>query len=298
VIDPYRSSDAAIGEAFELAGEVAEEQLEFPQELIGFLTGIRLMEGVPFGHVVPHQALLPHESIRFFYVNRNWLDAAVDGALSLGAVTSADRAFLESVYPQLRAAVDESERQVWAERTGTQAQQGAADTIAGFLMRSSAVSGWPGLHVRAYRDAAGDEELRVLRLERLAPAVLLALFDGVPNLMHLEEPRAAVQFGVDPADTGRTVTVRDPASGEPVPDGEVQVPFRAGSPGVIDVTALRDALLEKGGDVLGDDLSPAELGLQLLQYPYRQVFGETSDSPGAVFRVTVPMAIVRASHGG
>jgi hypothetical protein len=128
--------------------------------------------------------------------------------------------------------------------------------------------------------------------------VLLALFDGVPELLHIEEPKAAAQFGVDPAGSGRTVTVRDPTTGRPVQDSEVQVPFRAGAPGVIDSVALRDALLEKGGGVLGSELSAAELGLQMLQYPFRQVFGEKSDAPAAVFRVTVPMNVVRASHGG
>ena len=40
------------------------------------------------------------------------------------------------------------------------------------------------------------ERLKLLRLERLAPAVLLVLFDGVPAVVHIEEPRQGVQFGV------------------------------------------------------------------------------------------------------
>ena len=33
-------------------------------------------------------------------------------------------------------------------------------------------------------------------MERLAPAVLLVLFDGVPAVVHIEEPRQGIQFGV------------------------------------------------------------------------------------------------------
>ena len=81
-------------------------------------------------------------------------------------------------------------------------------TITGFLLRSRAVSGWPNLHVRAYsRDVVADDALttaaesdpsrmKVLRMERLAPAVLLVLFDGVPAVVHIEEPRQGIQFGV------------------------------------------------------------------------------------------------------
>ena len=33
-------------------------------------------------------------------------------------------------------------------------------------------------------------------MERLAPAVLLVLFDGIPAVVHIEEPRQGIQFGV------------------------------------------------------------------------------------------------------
>ena len=72
-------------------------------------------------------------------------------------------------------------------------------------MRSKLVSGWPGLHVRAYHTDRGQDaeiipesdpdRLKVLRMERLAPAVLLVLFDGVPAVVHVEEPRQGIQFG-------------------------------------------------------------------------------------------------------
>ena len=89
------------------------------------------------------------------------------------------------------------------------------------------MSGWPNLHVRAYsRDVLEDDALttaaeshpsrmKVLRMERLAPAVLLVLFDGVPAVVHIEEPRQGIQFGVrldpqaPPAQRRAKVKVRD-----------------------------------------------------------------------------------------
>ena len=52
------------------------------------------------------------ESIRFFYLDRAWTDALVQGALSVGTVTTADRAQLEALYPHVRDEVDEAERRV------------------------------------------------------------------------------------------------------------------------------------------------------------------------------------------
>src|SRR5437660_137777 len=45
-----------------------------PEYLTQWLGRLRLLYGVPFTNLVPHSMLLPKESIRFFYVDRNWTD--------------------------------------------------------------------------------------------------------------------------------------------------------------------------------------------------------------------------------
>ena len=52
-----------------------------PGELRRFLARLRLLHGVPFCYLVPDAELLPPESIRFFYLDRAWTDALVQGAL-------------------------------------------------------------------------------------------------------------------------------------------------------------------------------------------------------------------------
>jgi hypothetical protein len=289
-----------------------------PGELRRFLARLRLLHGVPFSYLVPDAELLPIESIRFFYIDRTWTDALVQGALSVGTISTADRVQLEAVYPHIRDEVDETERTI---RTpgGEERLQGAGGTITGFVMRSRLVSGWPNLHVRAYsRDLLADDELttaaesdpnrmKVLRMERLAPAVLLVLFDGVPAVVHMEEPRQGIQFGVrlnpadPPAQRSAKVKVRDNLSGEPVPPKEtftsansVDVPFRKNAPGVINVTELRKRLAAKAPNS-GGTLEPNEYALQMLRFPYRQVFGDPGDLEGKKyfeldkFKVTISL---------
>ncbi len=277
-----------------------------PGELRRFCGRLRLLHGVPFSYLVPDADLLPIESIRFFYIDRAWTDALVQGVLSVGTITTADRTQLEAVYPHIRAEVDESERTI---RTplGEERLAGPAGTITGFLLRSRLVSGWPNLHVRAYsRDVLDDDALtteaeshpdrmKVLRMERLAPAVLLVLFDGLPAVVHIEEPRQGIQFGArtDPADPPAQrrakVKVRDANTGDLVPpvatftsNNSVDVPFRPGAPGVIDVVALRERLRLKAPNV-GAGVEPHEFALQMLRFPYRQVFGDPDDLEGIKF---------------
>jgi hypothetical protein len=277
-----------------------------PGELRRFLARLRLLHGVPFSYIVPDAELLPVESIRFFYMDRAWTDALVQGALSVGTISSADRTQLEAVYPHIRAEVDEAERSIRRPRNEDRLAAGSG-TITGLLLRSRAVSGWPNLHVRAYStDSLPDAELstiaeshpsrmKVLRMERLAPAVLLVLFDGVPAVVHIEEPRQGIQFGArlnpeDPPATRRAkVKVRDCNTGESVPPLEtftaansVDVPFRAGAPGVIDINTLRARLAAKAPNS-GGTLESNEYALQMLRFPYRQVFGDPRDTEGGKF---------------
>lgn len=286
-------------------------------ELRRFLARLRLLHGVPFSYLVPDADLLPIESIRFFYIDRAWTDALVQGVLSVGTITTADRAQLEAVYPRIRDDVDETERTIRMPEH-EQRLQGAGGTITGFLMRSRAVSGWPNLHVRAYsQDVLEDDALttvaesdphrmKVLRMERLAPAVLLVLFDGVPAVVHIEEPRQGIQFGVhltsdDPPTQGAKAKVRDNSNGDPVlpketftSENSVDVPFRKNAPGVINVVELRKRLAAKAPNS-GGTLEPNEYALQMLRFPYRQVFGDPDDREGKKFfdfdkfRVTIPL---------
>ena len=278
--------------------------------VVSWLARLRLLHGVPFPYLVPHDEFLPHESIRFFYINRNWTDRAVEGALSVGGITTQDRSLLQQAYDHLRKAVDQQERRVAGEERGTSQMQGDAEVLTGFLLRSHAVSGWPGMHVRAYRKAQSsgtgtsinneDTEVELLRMERLAPAVLLVIMDGVPDRVEMEEPRQGIQFGVRPKASNsnhRFVPLRNPETGanfgsDETSGGEatdVTIPFRKGSPGVIDLQALSKRMVDQDpGSTLGSSLDSAEFGLQMLRYPYQQTFGEQQAvGISAVFKATL-----------
>lgn len=295
-------------------------ELTMPREVLDFLARLRLLSGVPFSHLVPDADLLPMESIRFFHVDRQWTDAMVEGALSVGTMTSADRELLQAVYPLVRDAVDRAERGARPIDVGPPGPASQA-TITGFLLRSSAVSGWPGLHVRGWTMNVDDHvpadapgACRLLRLERLAPAVLLALFEGTPQVVHVEEPRGGVQLGVD-LQAGvfglRTAVVplRDATTGarlevSPGVPQTVDVPFRAGTPGVVHLRELAARIAAEPATHVTTgataEVDSAELALQLLQFPYRQAFGPgTGPVPlPEIFTPTIDIQALLSAYGG
>lgn len=275
-----------------------EEDGAFPADLRRWLVRLRLLEGVPFANMIADTELLPEESIRWFHVDRDWTDALVQGALSVGTVNSDDRTQLTAAYPAIRSELDDEERNV--RRSPAELRLGGgAGPVSGFILRSKAVAGWPGLHVRAYDDEplesdddpVGENDprrIRLLRLERLAPAVLLCLFDGVPKVVHIEEPRQGVQFGFDASGSAGNLEATLPV--RKVDDFSatgttIDVPFRSGASGVVDIQALeadiKSAVPESG---IGNSLDSAEYALQLVRFPFRQVWGDaTRPSSDSVF---------------
>ena len=79
--------------------------------------------------------------------------------------------------------------------------------------------------------------------------------------------------------------MRDNLTGDPVPPlddfttaNSVDVPFRPGAPGVIDLAELRERLVAKAPNVGDGAASRNEFALQMLRFPYRQVFGDPTIS--------------------
>lgn len=121
----------------------------------------------------------------------------LDGAFSVGRVTSAD------------AALDGDARQA--------GNVPALKIYSGFLLRSPVVSGWPNLGAEAYPVSvpvsdddipAGVLPLPRLRCDRVGEDVLLCLFVGEIKTIDIHEHRDTIHFGVDPGNNRETSRAR------------------------------------------------------------------------------------------
>jgi len=117
---------------------------------------------------------------------------------------------------------------------------------------------------------------------------------GIPQVVHIEEPRQGVQFGFDMTKVGSSskaqLQPRDRTTFKDLAVPKIDVPFRAGagSSGVVDIQALERALKKHPATGAGDGLDAAEYALQLIRFPYRQVFGAPEGlTIGTAFRATI-----------
>jgi hypothetical protein len=285
-------------------------EVEMPQYMESFLAHLRLLVGVPFDYLIPDERLLPKESIRFFYLDRSWTDRLVDGAIAVGKIGTREQAHHHAVHPVVRQQLDATEhgvRDLQRGRGGTfddvrTASAGkTAGVITGFLMRSYAVSGWPHMDVRAYdaelpRDfnpaaqESKDHELPKLRLERLSPSVLIALFKGVPKMVICEEPHHGVQFGVHEKDGALSVFRRND-TGMAMEDAQkkaliVNVPVRKSNNRVIAVADLWRKLKQDVPSFPGmpQQNGSASFAIELLNLPWRQRFQGEGGKPNVTGR--------------
>jgi hypothetical protein len=236
-----------------------------PAALQVWLAELCLLRNVPFVYLVPDERMLPPESVRFFYVDRNWLDRLVDGALAAGAIGTVDQDLARDVIAHVRKTVDDA--------SGI-----GANAVTGMLLRSVVVRRWPRMEVRATKH---NQAVTALRHVRLADNILLVLWRGVPDKLELVEPQEGTQYGVDANSEnnlqGAKVKVR--ADDGSLSGVEVNAPMRGAHPRVLNVLELARNIAGKHSDGQAD---APRVALSLQQTPFTQVFeGAGSDHGGA-----------------
>ncbi|HEY0323885.1 MAG TPA: hypothetical protein VGC66_23250 [Pyrinomonadaceae bacterium] len=267
---------------------------QLPDAILNWLTQLSMLYGVPFEYLISDARLLPRESMRFFYIDRNWLYRLIDGALSIGVNASSDNlmleAFVEAVYTQ----VNTRQTTLRGSLRNQPPQQGTnvEATLSGLLFRSIVVSGWPGLEVNAQK--SDGTSVDILRMDHLSEDVLLVIFNGVPDLVNVIEPSEGLHFGVIEADNSIQIIVRGlggnfPA-GKPIesPPGtylRAQTQFRSGNnqpDGVIDIESLKTDIVNKLNSVSAPGASELKAGgfaVELVRGAGLQAFQLTGVKP-------------------
>lgn len=139
-----------------------------------WLKNLSLLEPVPFSYMVPNPAMLPVESIRFFYLDPNWTQALIAGAMSIAIQNSKDAALYKAMLPTFISS--------------------NGGEMSGMLIRSQLVSGWPKLVISP---TLGGAPMNMVRNDCPATNVRLVLFDGIPDTVTLGEPYQGLLFGVE-----------------------------------------------------------------------------------------------------
>lgn len=268
----------------ETSGGFASEQSGTDPTLdyiVSWLADLRLLYGVPFVNLVPDARMLPKESLRFFFVDPNYLEALIAGALSIGMQSSRDQVFQSLMHGSVSAASQRAALLVRDKRMRRAPQtanvQMKADVAqtgqAGFLLRSAVVADWPGLEVRAYSDTGGTQQLKLARMDRLAPDLLLCLFPQTTARIEISEPKEGLAFGHEDEFAVDLRWVSGDSIGSVIQGQSVKINgyFRSQDPApVLNVSTWQPYLQSQlsraygGGQVT---LGPADFAIQMVRAP-------------------------------
>lgn len=149
------------------------------QAIVSWIQKIRFLETIPFQYLVPHPQMLKEESIRFFHIDKNWLDQLTYGAIKLAIHCSRDETIINGLITSLFNGI----------------KQGNKDPVFGLLLHSKVVSGWPGLTVHG-EDSKGENICNPIRMQRLSDKILLCLFETIPEKLVIAEPHEQLSFGL------------------------------------------------------------------------------------------------------
>jgi hypothetical protein len=265
-----------------IAGHALNKNSENPAPnyeatLTRWITELRLLHRVPFDHLVPHAAMLEPESLRFFRIDPNWINALTKGALQAGERSDADRRHVNELIKHCLT---------------------IPTAVSGIVIRSALVSAYPQLQILPSRTQVSgpDSPGTVLRRALLAPDVLLYLFDSTPKTVELREPFHGLHLGVEqhtdssnnPGDwiSLRTLVTTNGtnrlAVGEALDKSQktswVNIPYRCMSgmgAYVLKVTDLVNAIstgLQKKYKPPGvSTLRPSEVALQMVRSPEKAI---------------------------
>lgn len=241
------------------------------EELDALTEKLYTLEAVPYEYLVCTGDLLPAESIRFFYVDETWVGCLMDGAMSVGRATHFDLEHDALLKKNLL-------RRLKMRRGKTDAEEDSVRT--GFLLRSKLVSGWPSLLVQCYSEDGNDKKLLSYeRMSQIGNETLLCIADGIISYVELIEPTESVCFGlveeagkfripvsalppVETAESDSSGFQRERDSSESF----IDVPFRSGADGVIDVKGLAKAIA-KAQNIDSSAVSALEYSAELLETP-------------------------------
>lgn len=162
-------------------------------EIIEWFARKKLLYDVPLNYLLPNPDYLPNESIRFFYLDDNWIDALISGAFSIGVSIKKDIEILQKLKEHIKPEIIKKAQEIRDELLGKALLEYRKNGVCGLLLNSSIVSGWKGLEVEGFID---KRKLNIVRMDHLSDNILLCIFDDIPTEVRITEPQQSLCFGM------------------------------------------------------------------------------------------------------
>ncbi|KAH6621588.1 hypothetical protein B0J18DRAFT_432871 [Chaetomium sp. MPI-SDFR-AT-0129] len=137
------------------------------------------LSGIPSHYLIGDPSFLPVESIRFFHVDKTWVECMLDGALSVANHLSRDD---DTVRAAIKGEMDRYLRTKLKDSAGQDLHYPQVPTY-GFFLRSAVVKVFSDLVVEVpyASDEVAASRAPILVQKQMAPDILLVLLDRVPE---------------------------------------------------------------------------------------------------------------------
>jgi len=273
-----------------------------PEEVVNFLGKLSMLDGVPIHNIITTDKYLPKEDInledehgklvlvnnmpqkiekgalRLFYIDPEWVECLLNGALSIAADTTdandTNELLLSRAMDGVYAAqvhYNETKEKIKRQITGLyspeQFEKQLSDRLfennlvygkpdptpaqsnwlyTGFFIRSSIISTWKGVEViaKGTYDAQPPVPRRVVKVEKVAADTLFCICEGNITDVEIVQPPETIHF--DKKQLGNNPPMRSTA-------------------GVLDIAKIVKAQVTQSNDVP----SSAEFAKKLLSLPLR-----------------------------
>jgi hypothetical protein len=174
------STSDRLAVVFDRSTDSNSESDVVPEKIKAWFEEIALLKNLPFNYLVPDPLMLPEESIRFFWVDNQWLECLIEGAFGMGESGTSNEA-------------DKRRYLVNKENTFGKTFQ---RVVTGFWLRSAVVSEFPALNVKGFAQKP-KQQLTVLRKDNLSDTVLMYLFEGEVQSVEISLGAEILHFGLE-----------------------------------------------------------------------------------------------------
>ncbi|KKP05410.1 hypothetical protein THAR02_02515 [Trichoderma harzianum] len=147
--------------------------------VLSWLVDKMFLSGVPAHSLIPDPTYLGPESLRFFRIDKNWIDSMIDGALSLG-----NHSLVDDDRVAIKTALN-----LYIDSIPKGAKHKIQIPAYGFYLRSDLVTMFPDLRVEVLPDedalrAAGEEPpagAPLLRHDIVTDGIMMGFMDRLPG---------------------------------------------------------------------------------------------------------------------
>jgi len=255
--------------------------------VVSWLAKTSLLYNVPFNNIIANPNLLPQETIRFFYLDQNWTDALLDGALSIGIQSSRDALFSQLMRDTLYKKVATAMAEVRDELLGI-AADGHTPTVTqptGFLLRSQNITNYPGLQITA--QSSSGNLMKPLRFDRLSANLMLVIYPDIPTEIVFAQPSEGLVFGVEKLDDKEEILLRfipgvtgftpenigTPIEGTTISQEQIQAAMRDTTTQVLNIAGDKGLVgIIQTALPANPTLTPASFAVEMVSVPEQMVF--------------------------